>query len=70
MSNLIRAVKTDVLFGTIPVDAYKLQNSAFEKRIGIGGAGESIGYAANGSIPDMQKQSKRKLTIEVGASQM
>ena len=45
MTDLIKAVRTDVLFGTVSVDAYKLQNYHFEKRIGFAGAGISLGYS-------------------------
>lgn len=45
MGELIRAVKTTIFFGQVEVDAYKLQNYRFEKRLGITGVSESLGYA-------------------------
>ena len=37
MSNLIRAIKTNILFGEVPVDAYKLQTHALKNRFGVTG---------------------------------
>jgi hypothetical protein len=45
MSEIIRAVQTEILFGRTPVDAYKLQNYKFEKRFGVTGIGEALGYS-------------------------
>jgi hypothetical protein len=45
MSDIIRAVKTDIWFGQVAVDAYKLQNYKFEKRLGVTGVSESVGYS-------------------------
>lgn len=45
MSNLIRAIKTNILFGEVPVDAYKLQTHTFENRFGVTGVSEALGYS-------------------------
>lgn len=45
MSDLIRAVETTIRFGQTPVDAYKLQNHLFEKRFGVTGISEALGYS-------------------------
>ena len=45
MGDLIRAVQTNIWFGSIPVDAYKLENYSFEKRFGSTGISEALGYS-------------------------
>lgn len=45
MSDIIRAVQTHIPFGQIPIDAYKLQNHQFEKRFGVTGISEALGYS-------------------------
>lgn len=45
MSEVIRAVQTQILFGPTPIDAYKLQNYTFEKRFGVTGISEGLGYS-------------------------
>lgn len=60
MSEIIRAVKTDILFGQTAVDAYKLQNYSFEKRLGVTGTSEAVGYSKEwlGRLP---KQGPKQL---------
>ena len=41
----MRAVRTEIPFGEKLVDAYKLQNHEFEKRLGITGISSSLGYS-------------------------
>ena len=41
----MRAVRTEIPFGEKLVDAYKLQNHEFEKRLGITGVSSSLGYS-------------------------
>jgi hypothetical protein len=45
MSDIIRAVRTDIVFGDKTVDAYKLQNYHFEKRLGVTGVSEALGHS-------------------------
>ena len=45
MSDIIRAVQTDIWFGQTSVDAYKLHNYNFEKRFGVAGISEALGYS-------------------------
>lgn len=45
MSQIIRAIKTDISFGTEIIDAYKLENYRFEKRLGVTGVSQSLGYS-------------------------
>lgn len=45
MSEIMRAVQTQILFGQTPIDAYKLQNYSFEKRFGVTGISEGLGYS-------------------------
>lgn len=45
MGELIRAVETTILFGQVKVEAYKLQNYRLEKRLGITGVSEALGYS-------------------------
>lgn len=45
MSEIIRAVQTQILFGRTPIDAYKLQNYTFEKRFGVTGISTALGYS-------------------------
>lgn len=41
---MMRAVRTEIPFGAKMVDAYKLQNHHFEKRLGFAGISTSLGY--------------------------
>ena len=65
MSDIIRAVKTDIWFGRTAVDAYKLQNYKFEKRLGVTGISESLGYSKEwlGRLP---KQGTKQLKAMQG----
>jgi hypothetical protein len=45
MSEIIRAVQTQIFFGQTPIDAYKLQTHTFEKRFGVTGISEGLGYS-------------------------
>jgi hypothetical protein len=65
MSDIIRAVKTDIWFGKTAVDAYKLQNYKFEKRLGVTGTSESLGYSKEwlGRLP---KQGAKQLKAMEG----
>jgi hypothetical protein len=45
MSDIIRAVQTEIWFGKTPIDAYKLQNYTFEKRFGVTGISTALGYS-------------------------
>lgn len=45
MSEIIRAVQTKIRFGHTLIDAYKLQNHTFEKRFGVTGISEGLGYS-------------------------
>ena len=60
MSDLIRAIKTTIWFGQTPIDAYKLQNYSFEKRFGVTGISEALGYSKEwfGRLP---KQGTKQL---------
>ena len=42
---MLRAIRTEISFGDKNVDAYKLQNHSFEKRLGLVGVSESLGYS-------------------------
>lgn len=59
MSELIRAIETTIWFGKTPVDAYKLQNYSFEKRLGVTGVGEALGYSRQWFSTFTKRQSKR-----------
>lgn len=45
MSEIIRALPSQISYGQIAIDVYKLQNYTFEKRFGVTGVSESLGYA-------------------------
>ncbi len=45
MDELIRAVEATIQFGKAQVCAYKLQNYKFEKRLGVTGISEALGYS-------------------------
>lgn len=45
MGDIIRAVEATIWFGETPVDAYKLQKHEFEKRLGVTGVSEALGYS-------------------------
>lgn len=45
MSEIIRAVQTQVIFGKTAIDAYKLENYTFERRFGVTGISEVLGYS-------------------------
>ena len=53
MSDLIRAIKTNILFGDVSIDAYKLENYTFERRFGVTGVSQALGYAKSwfGRLP-------------------
>lgn len=59
MDHIIRAVRIDLPCGNSKkIDLYKLQNNSFERRIGLEGTGESLGYAKNwlGRLPKQGKK--------------
>lgn len=45
MDELIRAVGSDITFGSIFLDCYKLNTHQFEKRFGVTGTSISLGYS-------------------------
>ena len=45
MDDIIRAVKTNIVFGNESLDAYKLENYLFEKRFGVTGVSRTFGYS-------------------------
>ena len=53
MSDLIKAIRSDINFGYINLDCYKLNTHYFEKRFGVTGISTSLGYAENwfGRLP-------------------
>ncbi|MEY3334244.1 MAG: hypothetical protein RLZZ176_2547 [Cyanobacteriota bacterium] len=53
MDELIRAIESDISFGSIFLDCYKLNTHQFEKRFGVTGISVSLGYAENwfGGLP-------------------
>nr|ABO47829.1 hypothetical protein [Johanseniella A1345] len=53
MSELIKAIRSDIKFGSISLDCYKLNTHQFEKRFGVVGVSTSLGYAENwfGRLP-------------------
>jgi hypothetical protein len=59
MSEIIRAVQTEIWFGQTPIDAYKLQNYTFEKRFGVTGVSNALGYA-DGWFGDLAKKGVRQ----------
>lgn len=59
MSDIIRAIQTTIWFGQTPVDAYKLQNYQFEKRFGVTGVGEALGYSKQWFGTFTKRKSKR-----------
>lgn len=45
MSEIIRAVQTQISFRDASIDAYKLENYRFEKRFGLTGISTALGYS-------------------------
>jgi hypothetical protein len=45
MSEIIRAIQTEIPFKNASVDAYKLENYRFEKRFGLTGISTALGYS-------------------------
>ncbi len=45
MSEIIRAVQTQIPLGKASIDAYKLENYRFEKRFGLTGISTALGYS-------------------------
>lgn len=45
MSDIIKAIQTNVCFGQTSIDAYKLHNYNLEKRFGVTGISEALGYS-------------------------
>lgn len=60
MANIIQAVETAIWFGQTSVDAYKLENYKFEKRLGISGVSGALGHSKEwlGRLP---KQGSKQL---------
>lgn len=77
---IIKAVHTDIPFGLVSVDAYKLHTHYFEKRIGLAGASTSLGYSKEwlGRLPkqgvkqfqSMQDDGFTGCQIEVSVSRL
>lgn len=59
MSEIIRAVETTIWFGRTPVEAYKLQNYTFEKRLDAKQTGEALGYSKQWFGTFTKRSSKR-----------
>jgi hypothetical protein len=45
MDELIKAIRSDIEFGSISLDCYKLNTHKFEKRFGVTGISTSLGYS-------------------------
>lgn len=59
MGDIIRAVEATIWFGETPVDAYKLQKHEFEKRLGVTGVSEALGYSKQWFSTFTKRPSKR-----------
>ncbi|MEA5521379.1 hypothetical protein [Limnoraphis robusta] len=64
MSQIIRAVKTDIRLGSESVDAYKLENHRFEKRLGVTGISEALGYSKQWFHTFTNRPSKRLKVLQ------
>lgn len=64
MSEIIRAVDTDIWFGNESIDAYKLQNHSFEKRLGVTGTGRVLGYSDQWFGTFTKRQSRRLESLQ------
>ena len=59
MSEIIRALPSQIAYGQVAIDVYKLQNRTFEKRFGVTGISNALGYA-DGWFGDLAKKGVRQ----------
>ena len=66
MSDLIKAIRSDINFGYISLDCYKLNTHLFEKRFGVTGISISLGYSKEwfGRLPKQGKKQFKTLLEE------